>query len=207
MAREGRRQLIEQLLAVVESGCLRAEFYRLADRVAHRIVTIEGGERTLWLFSMEESFGSSPLSPPLQQVHSHPHPDGHISLLGLGMAGSSHWSLAVDPLTDNAGLLFDVACRTKERLTGLGSHYRCHNDPTTSATRASLRRPDEVALRRNGGVLLLRTVVVEGCESEVIIKDDSVQIAPAKPATLCELGAASTIRWRYHIQFFTESTA
>lgn len=64
-----------------------------------------------------------PDSPPIQQL-SIESIEGRNVALGVGCAGTSHWSLSVEP-TPN-GFRFDWACRTKETPDRLGTAYTSH---------------------------------------------------------------------------------
>ncbi|WP_372895980.1 hypothetical protein [Stieleria sp.] len=61
-----------------------------------------------------------PESPPIQQL-SIESIDGRDVALGVGCAGTSHWSLSVEPTPD--GFRFDWACRAKETPEQLGTTY------------------------------------------------------------------------------------
>lgn len=63
---------------------------------------------------------SWPDSPPIQQL-SIETIEGRDVALGVGCAGTSHWSLSVEP-TDN-GFRFDWACCVKETPRQLGTTY------------------------------------------------------------------------------------
>ena len=65
-----------------------------------------------------------PGSPGLVELHSHP-AAGRIAVMGLGLAGRSHFSASVapDPLVPGA-LRFEIAARINEAPVQLGSTYR-----------------------------------------------------------------------------------
>ena len=108
---------------ILEAGPIRVEFERLGDRWSHTLsvqnendwlliaASIEGSEQEPW-----------PASPPIQELHFETH-DGKPVALGVGMSGSSHWSLCVtvDPTTQ--AIQFEVACRTKSIPDRLQSAY------------------------------------------------------------------------------------
>lgn len=64
-----------------------------------------------------------PDSPPIQQL-SIESIEGRNVALGVGCAGTSHWSLSVEPTSD--GFRFDWACRAKETPGSLGTAYANH---------------------------------------------------------------------------------
>lgn len=76
-----------------------------------------------------------PDSPPVQQL-SIETIDGREVALGVGCAGTSHWSLSIEP-TDH-GFRFDWACRVKETPERLGTSYTSHSalvfEPDEDAT-------------------------------------------------------------------------
>ncbi|WP_147867120.1 hypothetical protein [Stieleria maiorica] len=76
-----------------------------ADRIACR----SGADGLAW-----------PDSPPIQQL-SIESIEGREVALGVGCAGTSHWSLSVEPTPD--GFRFDWACRVKETPKQLGTSY------------------------------------------------------------------------------------
>lgn len=113
------------MLGAIVSGDLRVEFFRSADRVAHRVLfrgvpiaeSIEGTPDEDW-----------PASPPFQEVHFERvqlktrREPGDIGFL-VGMAGRSHWSASVEP-RGPASIAWEVACRLHGPPEWLGVRYR-----------------------------------------------------------------------------------
>jgi hypothetical protein len=62
-----------------------------------------------------------PNCPPLQQL-SIESIEGRPVALGVGSAGTSHWSLSVEPVAE--GFRWDWACRVKETPQWLGTVYQ-----------------------------------------------------------------------------------
>jgi hypothetical protein len=132
-----------------------------------------------------------PLSPPLQQLDVCTLGDGRQGLVGLGMAGSSHWSLAV--VAEEQWLWFDVACRVQQPPGFLQTAYRldegCEVVPNAPSSAHSLMIVRESAAA--GGLQLCvdapstEWVVGPGCEH--------IRLRPKHASD--ELPA--TIRWRY----------
>ena len=82
-------------------------------------------------------------SPPLQQIHRDRSNAGEPLMLGVGMAGRSHWSLSVR-LDLREGLVeFDVACRVKESAGRLASTYRLGEAVRAERNGAGTRLWDE----------------------------------------------------------------
>ncbi len=124
------------------SGPLRLSFVKHRDRYAQRLeikVANQSNEAEnadkggmfmpLWetmeaVTAANHSSTDWPASPPLQEVHFETRPDGRQIALAVGRAGSSHWSLSVEPFTAGCGFVMDVACRVREIPLWLGSSYR-----------------------------------------------------------------------------------
>lgn len=98
---------------------LRATLLRAGDRFSHFLELVAtGGESFAGDTSLRvadaidgDPRSDWPPSPPLQQVHFESRPPAARVALLVGMAGRSHWSLSIEPLADQATLLFDAACR------------------------------------------------------------------------------------------------
>jgi len=74
---------------------------------------VAGGEDDRW-----------PRSPVLVEVHGHPSA-GSLTVIGLGLAGRSHFSASVGPDPEVTGAIrFDMAARIQEPPVRLGSTYR-----------------------------------------------------------------------------------
>lgn len=135
----------------LNAGNLTVQYSKNNDRLAHSIgVQTEQGFVPI-LDSVEGSSQDNwPVSPPMQQVVSEPiggQTGDQPVLLGVGLSGNGHWSIAVDAMTEqdlarldenandnkvtdgrpadhDRGLRFDVACKTSKPATFLGSTYR-----------------------------------------------------------------------------------
>lgn len=107
---------------------LRVIFEWHQDRFIHRIVcgnsvlaSIDGEADDPW-----------PASPPLQQL-SLEDLHGRETILGVGAAGRSHWSVSVQAIQVNSsdghtsGLVFDWACRARDLPEFVGSTYQADN--------------------------------------------------------------------------------
>ena len=95
---------------------LRIDFIRKTDRY-QQLLWLIAGESEVCVLATVEGTGQQewPPSPPLQHLHQHETPAGDLALLGVGMAGTSHWSLAVEASMDQPTFCCDVACRVRER--------------------------------------------------------------------------------------------
>lgn len=108
---------------------LRVVFRRLADRYAHVIEAVHGGEFVAVAESLEGTGEENwPSCPALQQLHFETRADGGRLALLVGKAGGSHWSLSVEAKPDSPRVTFDVACRLRESPLLLGSEYRLFNE-------------------------------------------------------------------------------
>ncbi|HZZ72918.1 MAG TPA: hypothetical protein VFE24_11755 [Pirellulales bacterium] len=116
---------------ILQTDALRLSFHRRQDRYAQRLA-VAFGESFIDLWESvdsprllcNEQPEDWPPSPPWQDVHIETRSDGVEIALAVGQAGSSHWSLSVEPVPGGQGLLFDVACRVKSLPRWLGNSYR-----------------------------------------------------------------------------------
>ena len=110
-------------------------FKKLADRWSHRFELITPGKSVLVATSIEGTPDNDwPPSQPLQEI-SQTDLNGQHVLLGVGMAGRSHWSLSCSHEPDaNDGtesILIELACLVKAPRAGwLGSSYQLGPDVT-----------------------------------------------------------------------------
>ncbi|TWT46930.1 hypothetical protein [Botrimarina hoheduenensis] len=94
----------------IRCGGLQITFIWQADRYTHQIVSSTGCLRAL----ADEADAETP-------VYTDLHQQGEL-LFVSGMSGDRHWSASVEPTA--AGLVFDLACRTKSAADGIGVIYR-----------------------------------------------------------------------------------
>ncbi|HRX79231.1 MAG: hypothetical protein H6821_09880 [Planctomycetaceae bacterium] len=168
---------------------LQVQFLWRLDRHCHTISLLVNGRSIPVLESVE---GSStevwPPSPPLQQLSVEElRPKTQVALL-VGMAGKSHWSISVDPISDRAAFVFDVACRSREVAEQLGSAYKLLVDEFTSTG-------DHDA-----------TIDIEGHSLQIHCDQDGPTTAAVKKGLLgpriepVSLSPTGTTRWRYTIE-------
>ena len=109
----------------LSAGLLYVRYGRLGDRLAHEIGTIDGDSFHPVLESIEGTPADVwPPSPPMQQIVEE---SIGVSLspvlLGVGLSGNGHWSIAIE--SQNASLLiFDVACKNSKPSLWFGTKYR-----------------------------------------------------------------------------------
>ncbi len=115
------------LRAVGAGGwCLEARFEFVQGRFQHVISAINESDNVVasWVDEFESADEDWPASPPIQQLSLESIQD-KLTLLGVGQAGKSHWSISVETSDgDSPLILFDIACRTKQQPLWLGSTYR-----------------------------------------------------------------------------------
>lgn len=98
-------------------------FSRRLDRVGHVVSLVEGDHCTPLFASLEgDDQEDWPTSPPLQEVHIENRGGSLVAML-VGMAGDSHWSVAMDPLAGEVGIMVAVACRIKQHPVRICSRY------------------------------------------------------------------------------------
>lgn len=104
------------------SGRLRVEFAWVVDRYQHRVLDSLGNGLISVDGNAEEAW---PPSPPIQQL-SLERVDGQEVILGLGAAGTAHWSISVVPTETESGdaIHFELACRCRQSPERLESTYR-----------------------------------------------------------------------------------
>ncbi|MEX2113632.1 MAG: hypothetical protein WD845_10630 [Pirellulales bacterium] len=184
---------------VLECGQLRLRFQWQDDRFAHAISLVDAAHAGELLRSVEGVADEAwPAGPPLQSLHLEQQPGGrHVALL-LGMAGKSHWSVAVELFPDRSCLRWDVACRVRGGAYGkLGSRY---------LAAAKVHLIDEgralICGSEPRGGLIVRLDAAEPWSSEssqrLLASDsDHVEIvAESRPAS----DSATTVRWSYVIE-------
>ena len=109
----------------LRAGGVEVAFLWAGDRWRH-VVSVAGGIDLESVEGPAEPAGDArwPASPALTEV-SRVTAGGRPAILGLGLAGRSHFSLSVAAHPEAADtLLFEVACRIQEQPAWLGSTYR-----------------------------------------------------------------------------------
>lgn len=122
---------------------LTVEFTWKTDRYVHRITSDAGCEITSVDGTPEEPW---PSSPPIQQL-SLESIEGQLVLLGVGAAGSGHWSISVSSVVDgdDEALKFELACRSREVPDRLASTYRCEGSQLHLEARSGISEVTKAA--------------------------------------------------------------
>ena len=170
---------------------LKVRFFQQADRYAHSVWWVDGDSETILLESVEgDDRAAWPPSPPLQQLTVEDRPDGGRVLLLVGMAGTSHWSLSVEPHPSDPAFLFDVACRIKGECRRLGNQYRCHARP------AAPRGPQTIEFGVADQLIRLDSEARgNGPAAPVEISGETVSVHPTPPSAR----PPTTARWTYRV--------
>lgn len=111
-----------------DNGCtLSTSFQFAGGRFRHSIewMRSDGEIVDRWQDEVNSQDEDWPASPPIQQL-SLESIHGSPTLLGVGQAGKSHWSISVEAMRIDTkpSLKFDVACRCRELPNWLGSSYQ-----------------------------------------------------------------------------------
>lgn len=180
-------------IAVAE-GALRVTFEFFKDRYAHRVDLIADGTVLPLVTSCEgDEYDAWPASPPIQQLTLHQHPgSGERFLLGVGMAGQSHWSLSVETDPAEPALIWDVACRVSPPVRWLGSTYRLCS-PVERSDDAFQSALMESRLEWFSGPHVPNE---GGCAIERV--DEFLRIVPCQSTQ--DVVTRATIRWRYGLR-------
>ncbi len=114
------------LLLNEPTGCgLAIVFHKAGDRHRHDVSRSEGGGSIL--LRSRDTGTAWPSSPPLQQLVRQVR-NGHALILGLGTAGTSHWSASFETIEEGATVEVQVACRLGGPASWLGTTYELVGD-------------------------------------------------------------------------------
>lgn len=179
---------------ILAGSALGVRFFAAGDRFAH-IISLRNREQSQVFFESVEGGPDDawPSSPPLQSVIiEKPSASRRLAML-LGMAGQSHWSLAVELLTsaDGEWLIFDFACRAPQPPEFVGSRYRFGPLVRWNKEEWPMMPSGQVRLRTDDYTALLRP---HGSPNEMVMIPRTAQGSIAFPATL---------RWKYSIEVAT----
>lgn len=162
------------------AGLLRLQFTWVGDRYGHRILSVADG-RELACSVEGVATETWPPSPPLQELHFSTTGDGRQVALGVGRAGTQHWSLSFEP--QPTGWLVDVACRVRGAVDRLASRYRLPHAGARSPAERACPVWIEPSSREPGVCTVLRQA-----ELSIVMPRFAAGDMPR------------TIRWRYVIE-------
>ncbi len=174
---------------LVDQLGLEVQMLRCQDRFAsHLRIVSELEQISPILRSWEgDDLQSWPPSPAIQQLSRQEHGGGDF-LAGVGMAGSSHWSLSVRALdTCNPTLEFDVACRVKEAPALLESVYEILDGIPTC-------KDGRVVIAVSDSRLLVTPCSTEGV-CDLAVENNRVHVV----AKGTNKSLPATVRWKYQM--------
>jgi hypothetical protein len=173
-------------------GDLIVEAHRIGDRFDWRITweplstsavtllqSVTSAKETIW-----------PSFPPLQELAQESHSDTEV-LLGVGMAGKSHWSVSVDRRQEphQPAMVFDFACRLSGSPAFLGACWML-GEGLNAMPPASLDLPLQVRQYETTIVTLTPTN-----HTSLRLEGDQVQVIPEPGMGLLQ----GTVRWGFRI--------
>jgi len=171
---------------------LRLQASWVADRFHHEILLVTPQAVQPLLKSREGTPEDDwPASPPCQDLSSQ-QIDGHPAMLGVGMAGRSHWSVSLMATSagDQLALECDIACLARETPDQpLGSLYRLES----SARQAD----DRVMLAPAGQDGQHVFVACDGPGSQggqLQLMPEQLSIRPSEPVL-----TPGTVQWKYRV--------
>ena len=176
-----------------QNGLLQIHFTWREDRFHH--VVQKRSSNGEWVTIAQSIEGTSeqswPPSPPFQEVETHIGGNGMNCLLAIGLAGTSHWSAAIEEIAEPADsplpgsqvtrIRFDLACRMKKAADTLGSGY-------CASTVMKSTKSDRVMLCED------QTAWIEAAAGSLIATSPSE--VSVRPATIPD-GEPTTARWMY----------
>ena len=162
------------------------------DRFVSTIQLVRDQCALLQLTSAEgDATDDWPPSPPVQQLHQQPGPCGEF-VAGIGMSGSSHWSVSVTASNAQAQLEFDVACRAKADVGSAASTYRL-----TSSE--GLILPSDMGLTIDAGPCAISLVGDDAEQTSCRIKTQGDRLIVVRPSHV-DASFPQTVRWKYRIE-------
>jgi hypothetical protein len=173
-------------------GDLSVEANRIGDRFDWRILWEPLSASALPLLqSVPSPIDTAwPPFPPLQELAQESHSDTEV-LLGVGMAGKSHWSVSVDRRQPphQPAMVFDFACRLSGSPAFLGACWML-GEGLHAIPPASLNLP--WLLRRNATTIATLT---PDNHTSLRLEGNQVQLIP----NLGTGGIQGTVRWGFRI--------
>lgn len=144
---------LQSLPPGVRAPCVRVVFSFHSDRWSHEIQLSHAKGVVSIASSVEgDSDDDWPPSPALQEI-SKEDIGNRVVVLGVGMAGSNHWSISVS-VVENQRVKLDNACLVKnEQIGWLGSTYQI-----SEGVRVEAVSETEVRLEKDGFLIPLAAV-------------------------------------------------
>ena len=172
---------------------LFVNFVKQQDRFGHVIALVEGESCTPLFASIEgPSDEEWPESPPLQEIHLEERGATTVAML-VGKAGHSHWSVAVEPMSQPGAIHYSVACRMRDHPQCICSRY------------GSLLEPAIEPVLERDGPWVWKVGGVEVCVDVIPQENFPTPELPSNArgfevnASLDHEPFPKTIQWRYKI--------
>lgn len=164
------------------------------DRWSHQILLNDGQQLTVLLTSVEGNDQQTwPASAPLQDISHHDLPGGE-AVLGVGMAGKSHWSASVS-VVDNDAVFFDMACLIKQSAAAVGSQYRAGSGVNVAS------HGDDVLLEVGNKKIVIQPLRNEGQQTvlkHATVQQDATTVSIAPDIDLATV--TGSVRWCFHMR-------
>ena len=166
--------------ASADGGCqIAIRFQWREDRFVHEVGYFVASEFVAVMRSVDgDSASAWPLSPPLQNLHEQT-VNGKQVLMGLGAAGTTHWSATFEAI-DNQ-IVCHFAARIQNKAEFLGSTFQ----------RLSLAVENKVV----DELPLIELVAIDGSESAAPtnLKNSPIVVLPLP----CSSAARQTVQWKF----------
>lgn len=184
-----------------DAGFIQLSFIKRRDRWSHRIEWVSKSERTALLTSVEGSPDMDwPPSPPFQEISSQ-NLGTQQALLGVGMAGRSHWSISCTTMreTEYDSILLDLACLCKDEHRGwLGSTYQWHSEQNSkdASSSANGAKFDHLTLSAMGLNFQIIPSAGEDWATSFGVEENLFKVSPAKISPSSKVAT----RWAFGIK-------
>ena len=173
-------------------------FEKTGDRWAHRLVLLVEDREFPILESTEVSADPDwPSNAPLQEVSHHDLPDGE-AILGVGMAGKSHWSASFS--IDNNQIKSDLAClqKTISENASLASTYQtCKGTQIESIVFEDCQQIKLTHADAKGFSIILESIADSEMKTVFRLEDSILNIQPHEISK----SPVQATRWGYRVKF------
>ena len=173
------------LISTSEAVQLRLEFAKSDDRWLNLWILVSGDNEFEIMTSVEGTPEQNwPPSPPLQDVNVHELPNGS-AILGVGMAGKSHWSASLAGITENPEqtqfIRCEWACLSKDeqdRATAKAKLGSCFSVSSGFAFQQTGDRTEILSKDDQKAILTIEPIVGSQWSSKIKIDNDKLWVQP-----------------------------